>query len=223
MVAPKPSNVQGSHPAFRVTQITKGYGLESYAVPGASTDPVTWGVTCASLAVYCPLPRPPAAVQVCRQSRLPILTPPSVLLPSCPRRAPLPAASLPRSKLPRKKRGRTGTESEQRQMGVGVGLGCVTGGFPGTAGSHKAELQDVSFHSSFSSDALGWGGRNPDAPLFPQQDAPESRGSSGERGVSGWPENSAAGEAGNAGQGGNRGQPAPAAARPSGHPDPERC
>lgn len=42
-------DVQGSHPAFRVTQITmKAMAWSPRAVLGASTDPVFWGVLCST-------------------------------------------------------------------------------------------------------------------------------------------------------------------------------
>lgn len=104
-------DVQDSHPAFRVTQIAmKAMAWSPRAVPGASTDPVT-GESCASHAVYCPLPRPPTAAQVCRQNPLPVLTPPSVLLPSCPSQG-TPAGYL--TPHPLSSRGRKGGENRDR-------------------------------------------------------------------------------------------------------------
>lgn len=182
VVAPNLGNVQGSHPAFRVTQITKRLWPGVLRSPRSQHRLCHLGVTCASLAVYCPLPRPPA----CFLPGLPYkvapkyLTPPSVLLPSCPSQHPC-RLPTPHALSSRGKKGeRTGTESGAATDGCWCGAGMRDGGF-----RHSGTIRpSCRMSASIAASALMlWAGerQKPRCTSVPSAGilSPESRGSSG--------------------------------------------
>lgn len=124
VVAPKPRQCAGQSPSLQAhtdhERLWPGVLAQSQE-PAQTLSP---GESCASLAVYCPFPRPPAAAQVCRQSRLPIFTPPSVLLPSCPSQGTPAGCLTPHPLSSQGKKGeRTGTESGAATDGCWCGAG----------------------------------------------------------------------------------------------------